>query len=96
MATTIRTKDMEEAAFLWTDEDRFGLVNIETTRGYGNRTVVWFCFSTQLPEDTVTQLRNDYRMGKCLVEPRKYSSRRLQVKNIVRDKCHPDDDFPEK
>ena len=92
MDTIIKTKDMEEAAFLWTDEDRFQLVNLETSRMY-NRVVVWFCFSSPLPEEEINALRNDYRMGKCLVEPRKYSSKRLQVKNIVREKCHPEENF---
>ena len=33
------------------------------------------------------KIRNDYRFGKCLVEPRKYASKRSEIKSIIREKC---------
>lgn len=86
MQTQIKTKDVDEAAFFWTLDDRFSLLDVESNLSYG-RIVVWFVFSTTLNSDEFSRLKSDYRFGKCLVEPRKYASKRSEIKSIIRDKC---------
>lgn len=81
----IKTKDAEEAAFYWTLDDKFELSHIETTNHFG-RLMVWFCFTSRISPDELNKLRNDYRNGHCLIEPRKYSYRRSEVKNIIHEK----------
>ena len=81
----VRTKDVEEAAFYWTLEEKFELDQIETVEHFG-RNIVWFIFGTQLTRNELKQLKNDYLNGRCLVEPRKYSYRRSEVKSIIREK----------
>ena len=83
--TIIKTKDAEEAAFYWTMDDKFELVNIETSENYG-RTIVWFCFSPKVPQNEIEKVRNDYRQGQSLVEPRKYAYRRHEIKKIIYEK----------
>lgn len=81
----LRTKDADEAAFFWTQEENFELCKVDTTDHFG-RTMVWFCFSSGLSKEEVNRVRNDYRNGKCLVEPKKYSYRRAELRNIIREK----------
>ena len=81
----VRTKDAEEAAFYWTLEEKFELDQSETVEHFG-RNIVWFVFGTQLTRNELKQLKNDYLNGRCLVEPRKYSYRRSEVKSIIREK----------
>ncbi len=82
MTTTISTKDSEEAAFLWTLDDRFTMIGTDITRNFG-RAIVWFKFATELTEEAVAGLRADYAAGRMLVEPRKYAYRRAEVRNII-------------
>lgn len=81
----VKTKDAEEAAFYWTLDDRFELTRIETTEHFG-RNMVWFCFTSSLTRPELDRLRSDYLNGKCLVDPRKYSYRRAEVKSIIRER----------
>lgn len=80
----VRTKDAEEAAFYWTHEEKFELSKIETIEHFG-KNIVWFIFNTTLNDKELDQLKNDYLNGRCLVEPRKYSYRRSEVKGIIRE-----------
>lgn len=81
----VKTKDAEEAAFYWTLEEKFELDRIETVEHFG-RNIVWFVFCTKLTRLELDQLKHDYLNGKCMVEPRKYSYRRSEVKSIIREK----------
>lgn len=83
--TFVKTKDAEEAAFYWTLEDKFELERVETVEQFG-RNIVWFVFGTRLSPLEMDQLKHDYLNGRCLVEPRKYSYRRSEVKSIIREK----------
>lgn len=82
MSTLISTKDTEEAAFFWTMDDRFTMAGTEIERRYG-RIVVWFKFTTELAEEALAKLRDDYANGRTLVEPRKYAYRRAEIRNII-------------
>lgn len=82
----IKTKDVDEAAFLWTSDDKFSLSGVETSQFYG-RNIVWFVFASKMSKEETEKIRNDYRFGKCLVEPRKYASKRSEIKSIIREKC---------
>lgn len=84
----IKTKDAEEAAFYWTQEDHFELDHVEITEHF-NRNITWFVFGTDLSHDDLDQLKHDYLNGKCLVEPRKYSYRRSEIKSIIRENLNP-------
>ncbi len=81
----IKTKDTEEASFYWTLDGQFELDHVETTDHFG-RIIVWFVFKTNLRQAELEKLKNDYLNGKCLVEPRKFSYRRSEVKSIIREK----------
>lgn len=83
---TLKTKDVDEASFFWTKDDKFSLLDVETVDSYG-RTIVWFVFKPLVSAEEVDKIKSDYRFGKCLVEPRKYSSRRSEIKAIIREKC---------
>lgn len=85
MESIVKTKDVEEAAFYWTLDDKFKLTNIETTEKFG-RTFVWFCFSTKLSKQEISVLQDNYNSGNCSVEPRKYSYRRQEIRHIIYDK----------
>ena len=82
---TFKTKDVDEAAFFWTMDEKFELTNVETTTHFG-RPMVWFNFLTKLSQEELNNLKNDYRNGRCLVEPRKYSYRRSEVKSIIHER----------
>lgn len=79
----IRTKDADEAAFYWV-QPSVELNRVETTDGYKKKTL-WFIFDANMSEDELNKLRTDYRNGKCLVEPKSYAGRRLEVKNLIRE-----------
>lgn len=82
----IRTKDVDEAAFLWTSDDKFTLMGVDTSQSYG-RTIVWFEFTSKLTKEETEEIRKEYRFGRCLVEPRKYAAKRSEIKSIIREKC---------
>lgn len=82
----IKTKDVDEAAFLWTSDDKFSLYGIEMSQYYG-RNIIWFVFAPKVSQKEIEKIRNDYRFGKCLVEPRKYASKRSEIKSIIRERC---------
>ena len=79
----IRTKDADEAAFLWV-QDRIELMKTELKYGYRKK-VLWFVFETSLSEQEFENLRNDYMNGKTLVEPKAYAAKRAEVKNLIRE-----------
>lgn len=81
----IKTKDTEEAAFYWTLDNKFKLENIESVNKFGKQ-IMWFCFSSELPQDEIKKIQSDYNSGQCLVEPRKYSYRRQEIKRIIHDR----------
>lgn len=81
----VRTKDSEEASFLWTMDEHFSLDKVDTVENYG-KPLIWFEFVTDYEAGDIEAIRNDYRLGRCLVEPRCYANKRTEIKNIVREK----------
>lgn len=79
----IRTKDADEAAFLWV-QDGFELAGTEMKYGYRKK-VLWFVFESSIGEEELSTLMNDYMNGKTLVEPKAYAARRAEVKNLIRE-----------
>lgn len=79
----IKTKDTDEAAFYWTQE-KFKLKTVEKTDGY-KRKILWFVFETEMTEEECDKLKQDYRNGKTLVEPKIYAMKRADIKNLIRE-----------
>ena len=80
----IMTKDADEAAFIWM-QPGVELLGTEVRNGL-RRLIVWFKFALPLDEDGYNALMNDYCNGKSLVDPKAYSSKRLEIKHIIK-KC---------
>lgn len=79
----IKTKDADEAAFLWT-LDNFDLKNIEKVDGYRKK-VIYFIFETKIDKIEVDNILHDYQNGKTLVEPKKYAWKRAEIKEIIKE-----------
>ena len=79
----IRTKDADQAAFLWT-LDNVDFQKIEKTEGY-RKAIIYFVFRTDISKETMQNILNDYRNGKTLVQPKKYAWKRSQVRQIIRE-----------
>ena len=79
----IRTKDADEAAFLWV-QGNIEFAGTELRHGY-RRKVLMFLFETGMSEKEFDDLRNDYMNGKTLVEPKAYAAKRAEVKNLIRE-----------
>lgn len=79
----IRTKDADEATFYWVQPD-MTLNRVETSQGY-KRKILWFVFNYEKTEQDFQQLRFNYRNGKTLVQPKAFSQKRAQIKNLIRE-----------
>ena len=64
----IKTKDAEQATFLWTHDDIY-LQKIQTIQS-SYKKIVFFVFGTQRKSQQILSLLNDYRNGKTLVQPK--------------------------
>ena len=82
----IKTKDADEAAFLWTLEE-FDFKNIEKIDGYRKK-VIYFVFETNKTQQEVSSIINDYQNGKMLVEPKKYAWKRAEIKQIIKENIY--------
>lgn len=78
----ITTKEVDEAAFLWS-KDSISFKKVELQRG-STRTI-YFIFTTELSTSEVAELRREYVNGDALVEPRKFSLRQTDVRNILHE-----------
>lgn len=78
----IRTKDADEAAFFWI-QPGVQLLDTECKSGYSKK-ILWFVFSSDMTEEQFETLKNNYRNGKTLVEPKLFASKRAEVKNLIR------------
>lgn len=79
----IKTKDSDEAAFFWV-HDKIELKKVEIAEGYKKK-ILWFVFDGDISEEEFEKLKTDYRNGKTLVEPKLYSTKRAEVKNLIRE-----------
>lgn len=80
----IKTKDSDEATFFWV-QDNIELKTVEVTDGFRKK-ILWFVFEADITDEQLEVLKNDYRNGKTLVEPKLYSAKRAEVKNLIREK----------
>ena len=79
----IRTKDADEAAFFWV-QDNIEFKGTELKCGYRKR-VLLFVFGTAMSEQEFEDLKNSYMNGRTLVEPKAYAAKRAEVKNLIRE-----------
>lgn len=79
----IKTKDADEAAFLWT-LDKVDFHKIEKVEGY-RKAIIYFVFKTDISESQIQNTLNDYRNGKTLVQPKKYAWKRSEIREIIRE-----------
>lgn len=82
----IRTKDADQAAFLWT-LDNVDLQKIQKSQGY-RKIIIYFVFETSLSEQQVSNILSDYKNGKTLVEPKKYAWKRGQIRQIIKQNIY--------
>ena len=82
----IRTKDADEAAFFWIQKG-VEFQSCEVRTDY-NRKSLWFVFNMDMAEMEFQQLRNDFRNGKTLVEPKAFMAKRNEVKNLIRENIY--------
>ena len=82
----IKTKDADEAAFFWT-QPLVEFQNCEIRSDY-NRKALWFVFDVQMSDEEFQKLRNDFRNGKTLVEPKAFIAKRNEVKNLIRENIY--------
>lgn len=79
----IRTKDADEAAFFWV-QDNMRLSGTEVKAGY-RKNVLMFVFETDMTDEEFEELRNNYMNGRTRVEPKAYAAKRAEVKNLIRE-----------
>lgn len=79
--TYFRTKDLNQAAFLWTQ----GGVRLVRMQGSleGNNTI-FFQFELEMSEDQLQDLQFRFANNECVVEPNQYVSKQ----NALRDLLH--------
>ncbi len=82
----IKTKDADEAAFFWM-QNGVEFQSCEVRTDY-NRKSLWFIFNVEMSNDDFQQLRNDFRNGKTLVEPKAFIAKRNEVKNLIRENIY--------
>lgn len=78
----IRTKDADQAAFYWTQQD-VSFLRAQCKNGYSKK-VLWFIFESSMNEEQFQILKNNYRNGKTLVQPKDYAAKRAEIKNLIR------------
>ena len=79
--TYFRTKDLNQAAFLWT-QDGVRLCNMQGSLE-GNNTI-YFKFELEMSEESLQNLQIQLANNECLVEPNLYVSKQ----NALRDLLH--------
>ena len=84
MTVEVSTKDLDEAALFWC-QDGAAFVGADPVarKGKGGLTVFFRIKVAVENEDAVRQLRRDYYNGKTLVDPRLFSSRQNDLRNIL-------------
>lgn len=80
----IKTKDADQAAFFWTNQ-KIKLSRTECKYGYSKK-ILWFVFEADMTPQQFQTLKNDYRNQKTLVQPKLFSSKRMEIKNLIREK----------
>lgn len=82
---TIRTKDLDEAAYLWCEDTaEFKGVQQEANRN-GRGKTVFFLFEMDMSDEEVTELRRAYYNRKARVEPKLHAQRLVDVRNVLHE-----------
>lgn len=80
----IETKDIEEAAFLWTNKE-VEFEKVETKQRNGSGITVFFVFKCEREPSEVDLLRRSFYNRKALVEPKAFAEKQIDVRNILHD-----------
>ena len=76
----LRTKDINEAAFLWSQE---GAVFLRADGEAGKGTTVFFVVELPLSEVKLTSLMFAYYNSQCKVEPKEFAAKQMELRNIL-------------
>ena len=76
-----RTKDLNQAAFLWCQPGA-ELVRLQGS-GEGRGTTIYFILTLPITEAELTQLVYDYANGKCHVEPRAFVAQQDNLRDLL-------------
>jgi len=76
-----RTKDLNLAAFLWS-QDGVELTKLDG-KSQGGGSTVYFAFTLPLSETEFAQLQIDHANGKTTVEPGKFCQRQGQLRDLL-------------
>ena len=89
---TLRTKDIDEAAYWWTHKDiSFAGVSIRPADGKSKRKVYFLFKVVELSEENVEQIKNDFMNDKALVNPRTFSQKQNDVRSQLRESLYRDE-----
>ena len=78
--TLFRTKDLNQAAFLWSQEGT-KLLKLEGSLEGGN--TIYFVLKLPLTEDDLAQLQLDYANGECSIEPKLFVSKQNSLRDLL-------------
>jgi hypothetical protein len=76
----VRSKDIDECSFIWVNG--FRLIGNETEPRNG-KIVVYFLFEKEMTEEEYQKLMDDFDNCTSIVEPKAFSRRQQDLKNIV-------------
>ena len=80
-STTFRTKDLNQAAFIWCQEG-VDLLKLDANTNRGG-TVIHFVFTLMMCEEDVGVLLIEYANGKTQVEPTAYSVNQNKLRDLL-------------
>jgi hypothetical protein len=78
--TFFRTKDLSQAAFLWTQEG-VRLARMQSSVDGGN--TIYFQFELDMSEDDLQDLQFRYANNECLVEPSLFVSKQNSLRDLL-------------
>ena len=79
--STFRTKDLNQAAFIWCQEGA-NLTKLDASSHRGGSTI-FFVFSLEMCEEDVGVLLIEYANGKTRVEPMAYSMNQGKLRDLL-------------
>ncbi len=79
--TPYRTKDLNLAAFLWSQPGT-KLVKTDGDRQTGGRTI-FFSFELDVTDEQLLQLQLDYANGDTRVEPQAFCAKQSQLRDVL-------------
>jgi hypothetical protein len=78
--TYFRTKDMNQAAFLWCQEG-VRLSRMQGSLEGGN--TIYFCFELDMSEKDLADLQIRYANNECMIEPNAYVAKQSALRDLL-------------